>query len=143
MFQCFGICLTCTECWPTVKLDLLYCFLSGLDVMVHDFDYVFSNLYSFMLKNIFIALLGVSISDTIHWFVFLSLCLMLLPLSSSLVVSNSFYFCLLPIHNFYCAASYGKPAAETCSLCLSPVAIPFIGFPASLLSTQLTIIWVI
>ena len=68
---------------------------------------------------------------------------MLLPLSSSLVVSNSFYFCLFPIHNFYCAASYGKPAAETCSLCLSPVAIPFIGFPASLLSTQLTIIWVI
>lgn len=127
-----------------MKLDTLYCFLFGLDILVHDFEHVFLQLMQLMPKRIIystvclvsgdlklvIALYlyhGVNASGFQQFIGSLNLLLFL-------ITAN--------LQSLLCFVIW-KPAVGVCLLCLPHVGILITAFSASLFTIQLAIIWVI
>ena len=114
-----------------MKLAILYCFLCGLDVMVHTLSMFLQLIQFYAKKHFFTAPLGVKrltlvIAMSFYRDVNAS------DFEQFIECLNLFVFLFTSNLQFYCVTFYGKLAVRFCSLYLSHLGNLITDFPVSL-----------
>ena len=127
-----------------MKLDILYCFLFSLDILVHDFEHVFLQLIQLTPKHIIystVCLVSGDLKLVIALYLYHGVNAS--GFQQFIGCLNLFLFLIAAnLQSLLCFVIW-KPAVGVCSLCLPHVGILITAFSASLFTIQLAVIWVI